>query len=520
MSDWNPSGLPADDAHANVSCETIEYLTIPPGHPPIDGYLEYCETLKEMGYNENTDEEEDDKKDDKEDDNPVTNSDDNDDEIVEVIPTSSSNNPRLNELDKVLIYDVYYPGLGQYELGVYRLPNQNTAIGPRDRGRYDMVYTRNMLSLYKNTLKQPYNPTGVVGVVDKEELAILLFKNKKGHLTGQEFLKVGEKYYLKSGDRQKLSDQSIGEYELEEKVDYNADGTIGEIAAINEKSPKQIRSYVEKIIYKGRPYSSGKSIYYLSDRNYVVSDDTSVSVGSTPESIILIQDVEGNKYKNMDNVVGVFSTTKRGFSIITRNENGTFHNQNFRWQGDEGPASPKGRLKPLSKSRVKALEKEKDIDFSGDGRIGRIGKPTLPENSIVSDDELDPLNTINGTKKKDRLLGSNSDDLINGYAGQDKIKGKAGDDIINPGNHTKGKPDTVWGGSGKDTFIITDKSRAVIKDFNIIEDILDLPDSSWAWAPHDFKNLTFIYNLGTESTDEDPIVELRGNYDLTVANII
>ena len=45
--EWNPSALPADDAHANVSCDTIDDLTIPPGHPPIDGYLELCKSMKE-----------------------------------------------------------------------------------------------------------------------------------------------------------------------------------------------------------------------------------------------------------------------------------------------------------------------------------------------------------------------------------------------------------------------------------------------------------------------------------------
>ncbi|MFL0791076.1 MAG: hypothetical protein AB8E87_12755 [Prochlorococcus sp.] len=124
--------------------------------------------------------------------------------------------------------------------------------------------------------------------------------------------------------------------------------------------------------------------------------------------------------------------------------------------------------------------------------------------------------TLNGTQKKDRLTGTNGDDVINGYGGQDKIKGQGGEDTINPGNHTKGKPDTVWGGSGKDTFIINNKSWAVIKDFNIDEDILDLNLKGWEWGNYkNAKGMTSIVN-----SEGYFVVQLKGNHDLNDANII
>ena len=83
-------------------------------------------------------------------------------------------------------------------------------------------------------------------------------------------------------------------------------------------------------------------------------------------------------------------------------------------------------------------------------------------------------NVIKGSNKKDKLKGTNGNDKIIGKGGADKIFGNGGDDLIDPGEWKKGGSDKIYGGPGADIFVISDNYWAVLKDFNLIEDRLDI----------------------------------------------
>lgn len=78
----------------------------------------------------------------------------------------------------------------------------------------------------------------------------------------------------------------------------------------------------------------------------------------------------------------------------------------------------------------------------------------------------------------DWVYGNGGDDQIDGGSGNDRIYGNDGDDRINGGS---GK-DILYGGAGKDTFVFTSSlkrgSYDQIRDFNPLEDTIELDLSS------------------------------------------
>ena len=116
-------------------------------------------------------------------------------------------------------------------------------------------------------------------------------------------------------------------------------------------------------------------------------------------------------------------------------------------------------------------------DFSGtielsydviDGDGGLISA----SNSVYFNDVPDGI-VSKGTYAKDKLKGSTGDDTLIGLGGSDKITGKKGNDIIDAGLHGE-RVDWVKGGSGSDTFVIKEGYWTNIKDFNVMEDTLNL----------------------------------------------
>ena len=81
------------------------------------------------------------------------------------------------------------------------------------------------------------------------------------------------------------------------------------------------------------------------------------------------------------------------------------------------------------------------------------------------------VNQINGTNRKDNLVGTDGRDLIFGNNGKDTLIGGNGDDVLNGGNGKDtligGNGDDVLnGGNGKDTFIISKgQGSDLIEDF-------------------------------------------------------
>ncbi|NCQ79423.1 MAG: hypothetical protein GPI99_15230 [Microcystis aeruginosa W13-15] len=129
----------------------------------------------------------------------------------------------------------------------------------------------------------------------------------------------------------------------------------------------------------------------------------------------------------------------------------------------------------------------------GNNNLKAIGS----QNVIISGDAGN--DTIIGSTESDRLEGNPGNDVINGGSGDDFIDGGENDDIltgVNPQSTTpgKGEIDTFIGGTGRDKFIIGDKTwigyddgntasagdkdYALITDFNPTDDIIQLKGSS------------------------------------------
>ena len=125
-------------------------------------------------------------------------------------------------------------------------------------------------------------------------------------------------------------------------------------------------------------------------------------------------------------------------------------------------------------------------------------------------------NVIKGSNEKDKLKGTNGNDKIIGKGGADKIFGEGGDDLIDPGEWRKGDgPDKIYGGSGADIFVINDDCWVNIKDFNVIEDRLDISGLSGGLDWEIEGNRTYIWR-----NDGDEVARISGAVDLSQANII
>ena len=78
--------------------------------------------------------------------------------------------------------------------------------------------------------------------------------------------------------------------------------------------------------------------------------------------------------------------------------------------------------------------------------------------------KIDERNKITGTEGDDIIIGGNLKDNLFGGAGNDWIMGQ-------------GDKDKIYGGAGADTFVLsTGKKFDIIKDFDPAEDILSLPE--------------------------------------------
>ena len=82
-------------------------------------------------------------------------------------------------------------------------------------------------------------------------------------------------------------------------------------------------------------------------------------------------------------------------------------------------------------------------------------------------------NTISGTSNDDRLKGRKGNDTLLGLAGNDWLFGRNGDDLIDGGS---GGRNRARGGRGRDTFVLHKDARLFIRDFNVIDDVIVLPE--------------------------------------------
>ncbi|WP_110522077.1 calcium-binding protein [Limimaricola cinnabarinus] len=117
----------------------------------------------------------------------------------------------------------------------------------------------------------------------------------------------------------------------------------------------------------------------------------------------------------------------------------------------------------------------KDVLHGGEGEdtlvhVGRHGvvvnmdKGVSRTKGLGDRDRFDGFENVEGTRGKDKLIGSAEDNMLSGGRGRDVIKGQGGNDVIDGG---RGK-DKLTGGLGGDEFVFDARfGKDVIKDFNV-----------------------------------------------------
>ena len=142
---------------------------------------------------------------------------------------------------------------------------------------------------------------------------------------------------------------------------------------------------------------------------------------------------------------------------------------------------------------------------------------------------------ITGTAYADYLRGYSGDDKLIGGEGNDNIAGGDGSDIITPVNPNVAKPglgnvDTVTGGAGEDTFILSDATwigyddynrttdgtsdYLLIKDFNPQEDIIQLLGSGSDYTTTVSGNNINLYINKPDSEPDELIAVLENTQNL------
>jgi len=174
-------------------------------------------------------------------------------------------------------------------------------------------------------------------------------------------------------------------------------------------------------------------------------------------------------------------------------------------------------LSPADIESVLTNSADKIRDWSflvEDGNYLNLDEALLLAQTLKEDNKED-FNEIVGTSKKDKLKGTKLSDYIEGLGGSDKIKGRKGDDVIDPGEWTKGNFDKIKGGNGADTFILKDGYWALIKDFNILEDKLDISGLSQGFNWKIDIEKTYIFGY-----DGDEVARFKGQIYLSDAVLI
>ena len=141
---------------------------------------------------------------------------------------------------------------------------------------------------------------------------------------------------------------------------------------------------------------------------------------------------------------------------------------------------------------------------------------------LVGDSGNDEVNGGNGD---DKVWGSGGDDKLWGERGNDQLTGDDGNDILNGYGFDNYERDTLSGGGGSDSFILSDSNNvyyskngssdyALITDFNRYEDVihlkqisLDASNSTQAWG---YRLVTVGSNTEIRLNSGDTIAVLQG----------
>ena len=159
---------------------------------------------------------------------------------------------------------------------------------------------------------------------------------------------------------------------------------------------------------------------------------------------------------------------------------------------------------------------------------------------------LQPSSVANTTLKgKDKITGSSFSDFLDGFKGKDNIRGGGGDDQILGGNGMDrlfgedgddilkgGKGDdfldggkgvnTLLGGQGSDIFKFSKKGVSIIKDFNPLNDFIDLPGPLSEFSQYDFiqtNDNTILLGFFADDIANDFKLKLKSKTSFTIDDV-
>jgi Ca2+-binding RTX toxin-like protein len=227
---------------------------------------------------------------------------------------------------------------------------------------------------------------------------------------------------------------------------------------------------------------TGSLAIYRSFDNALVAtiDVNSGQVTLSPDNLVVTIDSAGllqpgtnyyvtntpGAFKDLANNASVGQGSPLTWNFVTLGFNPT----NGSFQGDT--ILPSAAPLPINfKSRPKPRT------FNGTKKADRLTGTNL--NDIING--LDNSDRLTGKRGNDRIAGGSGNDTINGQDGddwmdggngRDKILGGRGSDVLVGGNGG----DTLTGGLGRDVFVYRSvgEGEDVIKDFNTLEDLIDL----------------------------------------------
>lgn len=124
--------------------------------------------------------------------------------------------------------------------------------------------------------------------------------------------------------------------------------------------------------------------------------------------------------------------------------------------------------------------------------------------NLVAEDEI---SQINGTPRRDELIGTDLPQIIKGFQSNDRLEGNGGDDLLigGPGN------DHLFGGSGRDKFRLNSPSHGVdwIRDFNPTEDTIEILAQSFHLNHGTLRASRFVIGTTAKHPSDRLIYNLR-----------
>ena len=177
--------------------------------------------------------------------------------------------------------------------------------------------------------------------------------------------------------------------------------------------------------------------------------------------------------------------------------------------------------------QVDDLDKKKPSDFVDFLSLqpSSVAKKILKGKDKITGSSFNDF--LDGFKGKDNIKGGDGDDEIIGGGGGDKLFGDNGKDILKGGGGAdfldggKGKNKLI-GGKGSDTFVFNKKGISIVKDFNPLEDFVDLPGPESQFNQYGFfqkNDSTILLGFFADDIANDFKLQLRSKQLFTIDDV-